>query len=69
MLKHVDQAVNKFVKAFLSGSRLPRVMTFNLASGEVGYSKSNPHVLPFVAMADEMQRQIVDGIICVADES
>ena len=68
MLKHIDQAVNKFVKAFLSGSRLPRVMTFDLASGEVGYSKSNPLVLPYVAIADDLQRQIVDGIVRVPDE-
>ena len=69
MLKHIDQAVNKFVKAFLSGSHLPRVMTFDLASGEVGYSKSNPLVLPYVATADDLQRQIVERIIRVPDES
>jgi basic membrane protein A and related proteins len=68
MLKHVDQAVNKYVKAFLRGSTLPRVMTFDLASGDVGYSNSNPLVLPYVAVADHLKQQIVEGIIRVPEK-
>jgi basic membrane protein A and related proteins len=68
MLKHVDQAVHKYVKAYLAGSPLPRVMTFDLASGEVGYSKSNPMVFPYVAVVEDLKSQIVEGIIRVPDK-
>ena len=70
MLKRVDEAVKEYVKEYVKASarmsQLPRVMTFNLANGGVGYSKSNPEVLPYVATTDDLQRQIVAGKIRVA---
>jgi basic membrane protein A len=68
MLKHVDQAVNKFVKVYLGRSPLPRVMTFDLASGDVGYSKSNPLVFPYLAVTEDLKQKIVEGIIRVPDK-
>jgi basic membrane protein A len=68
MLKRVDEAVKEYAKACASRSQLPSVMTFNVANGGVGYSKSNPIVFPYVAMADELQRQIVAGKIRVRDK-
>ena len=68
MLKRVDEAVKEYVKACGRTSQLPRVMTFNLANGGVGYSKSNPRVLPYVATTDDLQRQIVAGKIRVPDK-
>jgi basic membrane protein A len=67
MLKHVDHAVNKFVKAYLARSPLPRVMTFDLASGDVGYSKSNPLVFPYLPLTEDLKQKIVEGIIRVPD--
>lgn len=67
MLKRVDHAVNKYLKAYLGGSPLPRVMTFDLASGEVGYSTSNPLVFPYVALTEDLKRKIVEGIIRVPE--
>lgn len=65
MLKRVDDAVKDYVKAYARGSPYPRVKTFDLANGAIGYSKSNPLVLPYVARTDELQRQIIAGNIRV----
>jgi len=69
MLKQVDDAVRKYLKAYARRSHLPRVMTFDLANGGVGYSKSNPKVIPYVATTDNLLRQIVDGKIRVPDRA
>jgi hypothetical protein len=66
MLKRVDEAVKEYVKASARVSQLPRVMTFNLANGGVGYSKSNPELLPYIATTDDLLQQIVAGKIRVA---
>jgi basic membrane protein A len=66
MLKRVDEAVKEYVKASARASQLPRVMTFNLANGGVGYSKSNPELLPYIATTDDLLQQIVAGKIRVA---
>jgi basic membrane protein A len=68
MVKQVDEAVKKYVKAIARRSQLPRVMTFDLANGGVGYSKSNPKVLPYVATTDDLLSQIVVGKIRVPDK-
>jgi basic membrane protein A len=66
MVKRVDEAVKEYVKASARMSQLPRVMTYNLANGGVGYSRSNPEVFPYVATTDDLRRQIVAGKIRVA---
>ncbi len=68
MVKHLDDAVKDYVHALARKSPYPRVKTFDLASGGVGYSKSNPLVLPYLARTDELHRQIVAGEIRVPGE-
>jgi basic membrane lipoprotein Med (substrate-binding protein (PBP1-ABC) superfamily) len=67
MLKHVDVAVSDYVQALGAKASLPRVNIFDLARGGVGYSKSNPLVRPYVAMADGLRDQIIAGKIKVPD--
>ncbi len=69
MLKRIDNAVKDYVHALARKAPYPSVKTFDLASGAVGYSKSNPLVLPFVARTDELQRKIIAGEIRVPDKS
>jgi basic membrane protein A len=68
MLKRVDVAVNDYVNAYARKAPLSGVMTFGLANGGVGYSKSNPLVQPYVVSTDELREQIVAGKICVPDK-
>jgi basic membrane protein A and related proteins len=65
MLKRLDDAVKDYVHALARNSPYPRVKIFDLANGGVGYSKSNPLVLPYVALTDKLQREIVAGKIRV----
>ena len=67
MLKRVDDAVKDYIKAYARGSPYPRVKTFDLASGAIGYSRSNPLVQPYVAKTDHLLQQIVAGQISVPE--
>lgn len=68
MLKRVDVAVNDYVNAYARKAPLSGVMTFDLANGGVGYSRSNPLVQPYVVATDDLREQIVAGKICVPDK-
>lgn len=68
MVKRVDVAVNDYLQAQAGKSPQSRVRTADLASDGVGYSKSNPLVQPYVAMADDLRRQIIAGKITVPDK-
>jgi basic membrane protein A and related proteins len=67
MVKRVEDAVKNYVDAYVRKDPLPRMMTFDLANGGVGYSKSNPLVQAYVATTDDLQRQIVAGHIRVPE--
>ena len=67
MLKHVDIAVSAYLQARAAKAPFARVTIFDLALGAVGYSKSNPVVRSFVAMADDLREQIIAGKITVPD--
>lgn len=64
----MDDAVKDYVKAYARISPYPRVKTFDLANGAIGYSKSNSLVQPYVAKTDHLLRQIVAGEISVPDK-
>lgn len=65
MLKRVDAAVQSYVQAVSEKATLARVMRFDLTNEWVGYSKTNPIVQPFVAIADGLRERIVAGEIKV----
>ena len=67
MVKRVEDAVKNYVDACGRKAPLPPVMTFDLANGGVGYSKSNPLVQAYVAKTDDLQQRIVAGQIRVPD--
>jgi basic membrane protein A len=67
MLKRVDVAVNAYGNAHARRALPGGVMTFDLANGGVGYSKSNPLAQPYVATAEGLREQIVAGKISVPD--
>ena len=68
MLKYLDAAVKAYLKSFVSGSPFCGVKTFDLAHDGVGYSKSNPLVMQYVAMTERLREQIVAGKIRVPDK-
>ncbi len=68
MLKRVDVAVFDEIKAFVNGTPLTGVNTFDLAKDGVGYSKSNPAVEPYMAKTDELRQQVIDGTITVPEK-
>lgn len=68
MLKHVDIAVSAYLQARAAKAPFPRVTIFDLALGAVGYSKSNPLVGPYTAMADDLGDQIIAGKIIVPNK-
>jgi len=68
MVKRVDDAVKDFLRACTEKAAHAPVMTYDLANGGVGYSKSNPLVQPYVAKTDDLQRQIISGKIRVPEK-
>jgi len=64
-LKNVNTAVYEVIKAFVAGSPLTGVQTYDLKNGGVGYSKSNPAVQPYEAKADAAEQAIINGTITV----
>lgn len=67
-LKSVDVAVFNFVKSVSDGTFEPGVQRFDLASGGVGYSTSNPAIEDITGELDELKQQIIDGEIEVPAE-
>jgi basic membrane protein A len=63
MIKSVDVAVYDMIKSSVDGSPLTGVQTFDLESGGVGYSTSNPEVEPYTEQAEQFKQQIIDGEI------
>jgi basic membrane protein A and related proteins len=66
MIKRVDVAVFAMVKSCVDGHCLTGPKVFDLASGGVGYSKSNPAVQPYEAKTDELSAKIINGEIKVS---
>jgi basic membrane protein A and related proteins len=65
MLKQVDTAVFADIQAAVKGSPLTGVTTFDLKSGGVSYSTSNPAVKDYTKVADEAKQKIIDGSVTV----
>lgn len=64
-LKGVDVAVFEFIKSVNEGNFEAGSKRFDLASGGVGYSKSNPKIKPYEQKIDDFKQQIIDGKITV----
>jgi basic membrane protein A and related proteins len=69
MLKHVDVAVYSMIKSCIDGACLTGVHVYDLASGGVGYSKSNPAIKPYEAATDALAAKIIAGEIVVSDKA
>lgn len=67
-LKGVDVAVFNFVKSVSEGTFEAGIHRFDLASGGVGYSKSNPAIEDITDQLDELKQKIIDGEIDVPTE-
>ncbi|MDT0304875.1 BMP family lipoprotein [Streptomonospora wellingtoniae] len=63
-MKRVDTAVFDFVKSAQDGEVQTGIQRFDLASGGVGYAKSNEEAISDVeGRLDELKQQIIDGEI------
>ncbi|GAA1751919.1 MULTISPECIES: BMP family ABC transporter substrate-binding protein [Streptomonospora] len=63
-MKRVDTAVFDFVKSVQDGEVQTGIQRFDLASGGVGYSKSNEEAISDIEdRLDELKQQIIDGEI------
>lgn len=67
-LKGVDVAVFNFVESVSDKSFKAGVQRFDLESGGVGYSKSNPELGDITDKLDELKQQIISGEITVPTE-
>ncbi len=65
MLKRVDVATFNMIQSFADGKPLTGYQTYDLKVDGVGYSKSNPAVEPYEAVADKAADEIKSGAIKV----
>lgn len=64
-LKGVDTAVYNFIEQYTKGTEKAGVERFDLKSGGVGYSTSNPLIKPYEAKIDSYKAKIISGAIKV----
>ena len=68
MVKRVEFVVNEYVQAFARKVPLSGVNVFGLARNGVDYAKSNPLVQPYVALAEDLRKQIVARKVTVPEK-
>jgi basic membrane protein A len=64
-LKRVDTAVYETIKSFVGGTFKAGVTSFDLKSGGVGYSGSNPEINKVAGTLEDLKAQIIAGTIKV----
>jgi basic membrane protein A len=67
MIKNVDVAVYDYIKSNVDGDPFTGNKVFDLATGGVGYSTSNPAVEPYTALAEEWAQKIISGEVTVPE--